>query len=159
MIRFNGNYSDESLGKNTIRRYRKFLILGIVGTILATVVAIAGWKFQEYELFIPMCISIPAGVCLIVLSIVVLVDTHIRMPKPYVDLQIDDELISFNDGISSKEMQISDVVKVKDLKYGYYIYFAKKSAMKSCVCQKDLLVEGSLEDFEKLFKNKLVRNK
>ncbi|MDE7373524.1 MAG: hypothetical protein K2N18_05625 [Clostridia bacterium] len=159
MIRFNGNYSDESLGKNAIRAYRIFLIVGIVGIALATAFIIIGWVFKEYELFVTMCVSLAVAVFLTILSIIYLLYLFKHKPKSYVDLQIDDKMVLFNDGISSKEMPISNVVKVNDLEYAYQIYFSKGSAMKFCICQKDLLVEGSIDDFECIFMDKLVHKK
>ena len=159
MIRFNGYYSNKSLGNNAISDYTVCLIVGIVGIVIATCFAIIGWVLEEYDLFAIMCVFLAVGVFAIILSIIRLPYLIKHKPKPYVDLQIDDNMILFNDGVSSKELYISDVVKVKDLGYAYHICFSKNSAMKFCICQKDLLVEGSIEDFERMFKGKLVRKK
>lgn len=159
MIRFNGYYSDKLLEKNDIRNMKKCILLSVIVIVLAIVFAIIGWILKEKELFWTMCVSLVAAAVLSVFCIIRLLYLIKRMPNPYIDLQIDDEMILFEDGAIRKEMHITDVVKVKDLGYEYHICFSKNSDMKLCICQKDLLVEGNIADFENLFKDKLVRKK
>lgn len=159
MIRFNGYYSDKLLEKNDIRNMKTCILMCVIAIVLAIVFAIIGWMLKEKELFWTMCVSLVATAVLSIFCIIRLVYVLKRMPKPYVDLQIDNEIIKFYDGSSSKEMYVSDVVRVKDLGDEYHICFSKNSAMKLCICQKHLLVEGNLNDFENLFKNKLKKIK
>lgn len=39
--------------------------------------------------------------------------------------------------------------------YDIIFYFSNK--VLNCICQKDLIVEGTMEEFEKLFEDKIVR--
>lgn len=159
MIRFNGYYSDKLLEKNDIRNMKTCMLFGVIAIVLAIVFAITGWKLKNETLFWWMCADLAAGVVLSIFCIIRLLYLIKRMPNPYIDLQIDDGMILFDDGAICKQMQISEVVKVKDLGYEYHICFSKNSDMKLCICQKDLLVEGNIADFENLFKDKLVRKK
>ncbi|MBQ5725744.1 MAG: hypothetical protein IIV80_06295 [Clostridia bacterium] len=52
---------------------------------------------------------------------------------------------------------IDDVTMVVDMGEWYHISFGKKLGLGRFVCQKDLLVQGTIEDFEKLFEGKLIR--
>lgn len=52
---------------------------------------------------------------------------------------------------------VADVKKVIDTGNCYFILFALLPKNFSCLCQKDLLVEGTLEDFEHLFKDSIKR--
>ena len=52
---------------------------------------------------------------------------------------------------------ISDVTKVKDFGSYYCLYFSFGKQIWGWICQKDLLIEGSLEEFETLFEDRLVR--
>jgi len=51
---------------------------------------------------------------------------------------------------------ISEVLKVIDYWYWYEIVFKQREKM-NYICQKDLIVTGTIEDFEKLFEGKIVR--
>lgn len=52
---------------------------------------------------------------------------------------------------------VSQVKKVVDAGAWYHIYFAGRNKSLRFVCQKDLLVQGTLEEFEKLFEHKIVK--
>ena len=52
---------------------------------------------------------------------------------------------------------IGDVAKVKDFGSYYCLYFSFGRQIWGWICQKDLLVEGSLEEFEALFEDRLIR--
>ncbi len=51
--------------------------------------------------------------------------------------------------------EVSDVKKVRDFGTFYELVFSFNRASYKFICQKDLLVQGSLEEFEKLFEGKL----
>ncbi|MBQ5725745.1 MAG: hypothetical protein IIV80_06300, partial [Clostridia bacterium] len=52
---------------------------------------------------------------------------------------------------------IDDVTMIVDMGEWYHISFGKMLGSGRFVCQKDLLVQGTIEDFEKLFEGKLIR--
>lgn len=52
------------------------------------------------------------------------------------------------------ESSIAEVVKVLDKGEWYLIYV--KSKDERFICQKDLLINGTLEEFEKVFKGKII---
>ena len=60
-------------------------------------------------------------------------------------------------GVESKS--INDVKTVKDYGEFYVIDFPVGNVSTHFICQKNLIVEGSLKEFEELFGNKLVRIK
>lgn len=53
------------------------------------------------------------------------------------------------------ESSITEVVKVLDKGEWYHIYVAHKEGR--FICQKNLLTNGSLDDFEEIFKNKIIK--
>ena len=62
------------------------------------------------------------------------------------------------EGIQRYEIKnLEDVKKVVDMGdfYKIYFYFPHKSNL--FICQKDLLVKGTIEEFEKLFSSVMVR--
>lgn len=63
------------------------------------------------------------------------------------------EMPKINRIISHEMCNIGRVVETED---SYYIYIGSKKLF-ACICQKDLLVKGTLEDFEEAFKGLIVR--
>ena len=54
---------------------------------------------------------------------------------------------------------ISKVKKVIDMGEWYYIIFKFGDISNSWICQKDLITQGTIEDFEKIFEGKIKRDK
>lgn len=74
------------------------------------------------------------------------------------EIEIVDNVIYITTKLATYSRDVADVKKVYDIGNAYYIsfYLPKTSA---CLCQKNLLVEGSLADFERLFVNRLKYSK
>ena len=73
-------------------------------------------------------------------------------------ITISDDNIIMSEGKEFQEARsIQDVVAVFDMGEWYHISFGKKLGLGRFVCQKDLLVQGTIEDFEKLFEGKIIR--
>ena len=53
--------------------------------------------------------------------------------------------------------KICKVKKVVDYGAYYFIYMRRLDPNNGIVCQKDLLTEGTIEEFEELFKDKIIR--
>jgi len=60
-------------------------------------------------------------------------------------------------GISYKSVNIRDIKEIWDMGTFYAVIFYFPNMDRRFVCQKDLIVEGTIEEFEKLFENKIVR--
>ena len=52
---------------------------------------------------------------------------------------------------------LDDIKVILDYGEFYDIIFYFPNKVLNCICQKDLLVEGTIEEFEKLFEDKIVR--
>ena len=76
----------------------------------------------------------------------------------YNRIELSKEYLSSGVGQKYQLRDFSDVKIVKDwgLWYEIIFYFPYRSI--DFICQKDLLVEGSIEEFEKLFEGLIVRN-
>ena len=59
----------------------------------------------------------------------------------------------------SQTKSVDKVKRVTDRGNFYEIDFHFPPKMATCICQKDLLVAGTIEEFEDIFKDKLVRKK
>ncbi|MCL2821997.1 MAG: hypothetical protein FWD86_02230 [Firmicutes bacterium] len=67
------------------------------------------------------------------------------------------ESLSIDGYFNLSVKSILDVVKVVDYGEWYYIFFIARHIFSDYVCQKDLIVKGTIEDFERLFEGKIVR--
>ncbi len=66
----------------------------------------------------------------------------------------------FAEGIQRSETKnLSNVKKVVDMGEWYKIYFYFPYKSNLFICQKDLLVKGTIEEFEELFSDKIIRKK
>lgn len=73
-------------------------------------------------------------------------------------VEIEDGFIEwFFVDIRPQMIAVDKVKRVTDRGNFYEIDFYFPSKMATCICQKDLLAEGTLEEFEDLFKDKLIR--
>lgn len=68
----------------------------------------------------------------------------------------DDFIVSEGDNFSYA-CPVSEVKKVIDMGEWYHIFFNYRYRNPRFVCQKDLLKQGSINEFEKLFENKIIR--
>lgn len=69
------------------------------------------------------------------------------------------EEILIHSNYSSHVYKTSKVKKIYDNGSYYYICFNRWDISKGIVCQRNLIIEGTIEEFEKLFEGKIVRKK
>ncbi len=147
MIVFKGNLNPEC------REYMKKIkiiewIVSVVGAFIATswvvvlvALAVTKWLFL---LLIPLLILIMA-------------DFYRQRGGYPTYVQIDEDYIT-SKGDNPKEFtsfSLDDVLEVIDMGTWYKFKFNLKVNVFT-ICQKDLIVEGTLEEFEEIFKDKLV---
>ncbi len=152
MLKFYGQIS-ESNKKFIIKREKLIFFLAsltpvIIGTIL-TIIAAIKINYIWFLFLIPILffISIPLY----------------PLGKKTLDLMIPTKIIInkqmiISEGNNYKCVRNSiDIKKIIDYGNYYQIYFKWPKKSYRFLCQKDLIVEGTLEDFENLFKEKIVR--
>lgn len=98
-----------------------------------------------------------AGLCFGVLLLIPLMPFLPKdkslIPKRIV---IDDGFITSQSEKAGETKPITDVKTVYDYGEFYMLIFPFGNVSSSFICQKDLLTQGTLEDFEDLFKGKIV---
>lgn len=98
-------------------------------------------------------------------SLFVIIPLVIRIPKSKKEKQkmnpkkitIQDGFMVSINGYGSDSKLISDVKEVRDYGEFYEIVFPFGKMSTQFICQKSLISSGSLEKFEKMFKDKIVR--
>lgn len=73
------------------------------------------------------------------------------------EITIDDEIVTINGDDFYQEREIYYLNKIIDYGDYYRMYFLFPKKTFSCLCQKDLIVEGTIEEFEERFSEYIVR--
>lgn len=150
---FAGELSDESKQYLIKQQMIRTTLYGIVFSILISipiiVIAIC------YNILILLFLALPF--IFILISIVSPLYSK-DFPK---EIEVIDDVIYVTTKYGIRSRSIKDIKEVIDTCDSYFIifYFPK---ITTCLCQKDLLIKGSLEDFEQLFDGKIkmrIQNK
>lgn len=148
MIEFEGKVS---------KRIQYFLLRRLLcGVVFANMICffifgIPAIMFAIYEgIFIFLLIICSAFVASILLGFTI-ISYHI----PY-HIIIEDELIIGKYKETERSGETLNVKKVIDYGDFYDIVFCVPR-WRNCVCQKDLITQGTIEEFEQLFEDKIVR--
>lgn len=162
MIRFEGTISKEG-EKHVLKQYFTTMVLvGLVGIILGTILLIvllvlnASDKllmFGIIAVIVFYALAILFGVCW------PLITKNQQLPTK---VEIEDDYITcFYSGSElygkSRYSNVEHIKKIVDNGEFFYFYFYYPHKIIGCICQKDLIVEGTIEEFEKLFEGKIIR--
>lgn len=164
VIEFSGTVSEEAR-LDRANRINKIIIIPLIILeiiYIALIVWLSLQKFYEYlAIFIPLAVI---GVIVIVMMYLPIVNTKLW----YAEYLTSPITITINNGkiinsyfvksrLVSGTKSLSRVKKVIDAGEWYYIIFKFGDIGNSWICQKNLLTQGTIEDFEKLFETKIVR--
>ena len=150
MITFKGKPSGETKKYIEKKSGKQLLIVAAISCVLGAA-AFISMGFKNPFFFI---MAVPSA--LFFVFSIVLVKKGIVMP---VEVQIDGRFIRYrNEKDVTGFFELADVAKVVDM--GEFYCFERASGLPAGMfaCQKDLVVEGTLEDFEKIFEGKIVKN-
>lgn len=73
------------------------------------------------------------------------------------EITIDDEIVIISGDKLYEEREIANLNRIVDLGDCYRILFYIPEKTISCLCQKDLIAEGTIEEFEERFSEYIVR--
>ena len=162
MIEFNGPITEKNqldrmkrVDKTTNRSF-------LIGFVFIWVISLAvGLPLKIFRNFLPELVFftvIFVGLALIRTPKKVLL--RFRLSPHIIITEEDLSLELFNRGKQLwRTRKLSRVKKVLDCGEVYYIIFKFGDITNSWICQKSNIVNGSIEDFEKLFVEKIVRSK
>lgn len=152
MIVFSGVVSDELQAQTMKRRRQWFFRLYAISSAIIIIIGGILWFILNGEMVEWIILS---GV-LIAVTLLQLWNPRKKLPFRWeYHITIDEEKIVVETPLWSKPLQkpIKKIKKVLDYEDVYYIIYGDLS--NSIVCQKDLLVQGSIEEFKELFKDKI----
>ena len=158
MIVFSGVVSDEIQAKTMKMRHQSFFRLYAIGSgviiIINGILWFLFWRESIQEWIIL------SGALLAVVILLGLWNPRKKLPFRWeYHITIDEEKIVQECPLWPKpvEKPIKKIKKVLDDEDCYYVIYGDMN--NSIVCQKDLLTEGSIEEFEALFQGKIIRKK
>ena len=150
MIKFYGKIDECSRRQLRKRNVLNGISNAIIPTSILMILSILAWIFAGYWYFFLFIL-----LCEITGFIIYICTMREFIPKLII---IDEKevYIEFVSGGCAEIQKVEDVKSVVDYGSFYAInfYFC---GVYSGICQKDLLIEGSLEEFETLFEDKLIR--
>ena len=147
---------------NKIKKYNKFIILEIIKFILfmlsfvVPMMILACWgisnlmKMDFYIFAILVCVGI------LIISLGLFCIHYINQPKEIVINNSENDILCYTKEFNCHR-KISQVKSVIDYGGEYYIKFNFTRNVPVCICQKDLITQGTIEEFEELFKDKIIR--
>ena len=156
MIEFYGEYSDECKLDIAKRRAKTEGFLFLIVSIIASSSCIVYGIFHQKLVY---------AIVLTVLFSVVTVGAFVTPSKRVLHFSFPTRLVVNEDKIflqtlgGEKIKPIHKVKKVIDVGEWYIIIFKFGDITNSWICQKDLIINGEIDDFIKLFKDKIVYEK
>lgn len=150
-IEFKGNV-DGKTKKFIINQLNKIPI--IIASVLAVIIigAFALFYFVGKMDLLIFCGAIVVALTLVAIMVFAKPASRPNMYNEHVI--ISDTLVSWLSSDSYREKDISGVLYVEVYAEFYHIVFEDAD---DCICQKRLLTQGTLDDFETLFNNKLIK--
>lgn len=149
-IKFKGTISKQSMKFLKKEQVKAGIMVSIIGLILTVPIIIIAAIYLEILILIFLFAPIALAI-LFPLS-------------PLYDPNPPKEIIFEDDGMVYiicekfyKSREIADIKKIIDFGEGYYIKFYFPSHCLFCLCQKNLIEEGSVEIFEDNFKDYIVK--
>lgn len=155
MIVFSGVVSDEIQSKTFKRRQQYVFRVCAIGSVALIIISGIFWFIFWIESIKEWCVL--SGI-LIVVMLLQLWNPRKKLPFRWeYHITIDEEKIVQESPLWPKpvEKPIKKIKKVLDYEDCYYVIYGDMN--NSIVCQKDLLTEGSIEEFETLFQGKIIR--
>lgn len=163
MIEFSGELSPRC--QNYIRKYdnRHAIFGGLFSYVIALPVAIGMFVHMIQDKFSLAAILIITALMLFVLVLLPL--ANVKSKKEFAKMLPqritieDDGSVTLHRARHPIEQVMENVKDVRDYGDFYDINFALIGVTGLFVCQKDLLTEGSIEEFERIFEKKIIRMK
>ena len=163
MITFSGKVEPDIQAKIITKRSQFAGIIGIISLAAGIIVLLIIWlcdRTLDRTLDVELIGTIIFACIVIVVCGVLCIPTKRLMFGWNYTINFENETITvvFNHQQGAVESyKICKVKKVVDYGRYYYVFLYRLDPSKGIVCQKDLLTEGTIEEFEELFKEKIIR--
>lgn len=158
MIKFSGTLSNKCVIEYSKQTNKANALVFSYFTIFILVVTLTLAFFDTENFYYLLCLL---GIMIIINLTLLFVPPNsvvFKLPRivEIVDNQISSATQCENKVCKSLVKKVNNIKVIVDYGDWYYIRF-KFDITASVVCQKSLIVEGTIEDFEKLFADKIIR--
>ena len=153
MIEFSGQISGQTLNYILNQERKRGLIAACIVSVLAAIAIVVVAVIYDTVYLIGLAFP----VIFVVISVIAKPGKstyHLILPqRVYIE---GDMLVSENAEFSFSR-KLDQVETVIDFGEGYHIIFYSAYRCPKFICQKSLLTKGTIEEFEKLFSDKIIR--
>lgn len=161
MIEFFGKIDNDIQAKTITKRSQFLGVLGISLAIILLLICLIIWLIEKKFDSELKEILILSGVSVLICGIICIPTSRKRLRFEWnYNIKFEESTITqvynHQNGVT-ESYKISKVKKVVDYGRYYYVYLYRLDPSKGIVCQKDLLINGTIEEFEKLFEGKIIR--
>lgn len=156
MIEFKGVVS-EQVRIDRMHRVNKLLIIPLIVFFIASTVLLVISAVNKADIGIYLSIVYDVAT-LVIFVMMYLLPTENRLTYPHYlsnEIQIVIAKSKICHSYFKKTKPIEDVKRVVDVGEWYYIVFKYGDIGNAWICQKDLLMQGTVSDFEKIFEGKI----
>lgn len=152
MIEFKGKVTSKNAIKSQGCMLKAIFIISVaIAMLLMLILLGAAWFFRTLIL-----IMMPV----VIIGIIVIPNKHIALLPERLFIDTDERtIISQIKGMNEAFKALDDVTKVEDHGDYYAFYFGNRVSGLGFIAQKDLITQGTIEEFEEIFEEVLVRVK
>ena len=149
MIEFSGQISGQTLNYILNQERKRGLIAACIVSVLAAIAIVVVAVIYDTVYLIGLAFP----VIFVVISVIAKPGKSTYHQRVYIE---GDMLVSENAEFSFSR-KLDQVETVIDFGEGYHIIFYSAYRCPKFICQKSLLTKGTIEEFEKLFSDKIIR--
>ena len=149
MIQFSGNISEKCkkyICKKAMMLWLYFAMVTAIIIGIPSILVLLFWDIAFFVVFTALVIA--CGIVLIFLT------KNDQLPR-IIEIEDGEIYAEMSNGAATRNYD--DIKKIVDYGEFYDIIFYFPNKVLNCICQKDLIQEGTIEDFEELFKDYIVR--
>ena len=149
MIQFSGNISEKCkkyIHKKAMMKWLYFAMFTAILMGIPSILVLLFWDIAFFVVFTALVIAYGR-----VLSFLTKND---QLPH-IIEIENGEIYAEMSNGAATRNYD--DIKKIVDYGEFYDIIFYFPNKVLNCICQKDLIKEGTIEDFEELFKDYIVR--
>jgi len=152
MIEFRGKVTSKNAIKSQGRMLKAIFIISVaIAMLLMLILLGAAWFFRTLIL-----IMMPV----VIIGITVIPNKHIALLPERLLIDTEERtIVSQTKGMNETFKMLDDTTKVEDHGDYYAFYFGNRVSGLGFIAQKDLITQGTIEEFEEIFEEVLVRVK
>ena len=162
MVEFNGQISEKNQLNRMKKVRKKEIVVFLSGIIFIWIVTVSfGLIFGDLQsvwVELIVCTIIMLACIILIAKTPEKVALRIKLSPHIIITETDLSLELWKNGEKTwRKRNLTQVKKVLDCGEVYYIIFKFGDITNAWICQKDNVVSGTIEEFERIFRSKIVR--